>query len=369
MRIERIDIYRVGMPLIYPFRTAYGNDDRIESILVRMAGGGQIGWGESTPWQSPGYSPECAPTAMIVVRDFLAPQLIGQDITSGVQLQDRLALVKGNPFAKAALDTAWWDLHARLLGRPLYHVLGGQKPVVDVGADFGVMESVDLLLATIGQAAEAGFKRVKLKYRPGWALDMVRAVRSAFPDLVFHVDCNSAYTLEQADELRALDAFNLAMIEQPLGHDDLIDHATLARTLRTPICLDESITSPAKARKAIAAGACGWINIKPARVGGHTPALAIHDLCQRAGVPCWVGGMLESSVGAHHCMALATLPNIRYPSDIFPSDRFYRRDLSNPPVVLSGPSQATCPAQPGCGAGPDEAELDRLTIESASLRA
>jgi len=365
MKIDRIEIYRVGMPLVYPFRTAFGNDDRIESILVKITSGDHYGWGESTPWQSPGYSAECAPTAFIIIRDFLAPLLLGQDIASGDDLQQRLACVKGNNFAKASLDHAWWDLHARMTVRPLWKVLGGRRNVVDVGADFGIMESVDLLLKTIDGALQAGFKRVKLKYRPGWELDMIRAVRKTFPTAVFHVDCNSAYTLSDADMLRRLDEFNLAMIEQPLMHDDLIDHATLQRELKTPICLDESITSVAKARKAKEIGACRWINIKPGRVGGLTNALAIHNYCQSVGIPCWVGGMLESSLGAFQCAALATLPNFVYPNDIFPSDRFYKHDLSDPPVVLSGPSQLTLPDTAGCGAEPNPDRLKAQTLESA----
>jgi O-succinylbenzoate synthase len=368
MKIDSIEIYRVKMPLIYPFRTAFGNDDTIESILVKMTSGGHFGWGESTPWQSPGYSSECAATAMIILRDFLAPLLLRQDIQSGEELQQRLSCVKGNNFAKAALDLAWWDLQAKMNNRPLYQILGGKRNTVDVGADFGIMESIDLLLQTIDTAVKAGFKRVKLKYRPGWELDMIRAVRKAFPNMIFHVDCNSVYTLENTEMLKRLDEFDLAMIEQPLMNDDLIDHATLQRQIKTPICLDESITSPAKARKAIEIKACGWVNIKPGRVGGLTNAIKIHDLCQSAGIPCWVGGMLESSVGAHHCLALATLPNFKYPNDIFPTDRFYKQDLSDPPVILSGPSQATAPEKPGCGTEPNEKRVKDQSLDKVVLK-
>ena len=368
MKITSVEIYRVGMPLVYPFRTAFGNDDRIESILVKMTSDAGFGWGESTPWQSPGYSAECAPTAFIILRDFLAPLILGKDLRCGEDLQQALSPVKGNPFAKAALDLAWWDLFARNTGQPLYKALGGGRRTVDVGADFGIMESIDLLLKTIDTAVRAGFKRIKLKYRPGWELDMIAAVRKAFPSTVFHVDGNSAYTLADAKMLKRLDEFDLAMIEQPLMHDDLVDHATLQRQLRTPICLDESITSAAKARKAVELKACGWINIKPGRVGGLTNAKAIHDVCQNAGIPCWVGGMLESSLGAWHCAALATLPNFKYPNDIFPSDRFYKEDLSDPPVILSGPSQVTIPDVPGCGAEPNLKRLAAQTIEKTCCR-
>jgi o-succinylbenzoate synthase len=368
-RIESIEIYRVATPLLYPFRTAFGNDETIESVLVKMTADGIVGWGEAAPWRNPAYSPECGAGTYLVVRDFLAPLLLGQEIDSGEQLQAKLACVKSNPFAKASLDLAWWDLYAKGRQEPLWKTLGGKGPVVDVGADFGVMDAVDDLLRVIGEAMEAGYKRVKLKYRPGWELDMITAVRKEFPDTVFHVDCNSAYTLDDVAMIKALDDFDLAMVEQPLSHDDLVDHATLQAQLETPICLDESITSPAKARKAIQIKACGWVNIKPGRVGGLTQAVKIHDTCQAAGIPCWVGGMLECSVGAMHCVALATLPNFTYPNDIFPTDRFWAEDLGDPPIVHSGPSQISASEEPGCGAEPNAERLARCTLEHAALRA
>jgi o-succinylbenzoate synthase len=368
MKIDSIEIYRVRMPLIYPFRTAFGNDDTIESILVRMSSGSFYGWGESTPWQSPAYSSECASTAFIIIRDFLAPLLLGQDLRSGDELQHKLSVVKDNYFAKAALDLAWWDFYTKMMNVPLFKALGGNRTVVYAGADFGIMGNVELLLMTIDSAVKAGFKRIKLKYRPGWELDMISAVRKNFPDTVFHVDCNSAYTLDDIEMLKQLDKFNLAMIEQPLMHNDLIDHATLQKQIKTPICLDESITSAEKARKAIEIGACKWINIKPGRVGGLTPAVKIHDLCQKSGIPCWVGGMLESSLGAHHCMALASLPNFKYPNDLFPTDRFFKQDLSDPPMVLSGPSQFMLPKASGCGAEPNQRQLIAQTIEKVSIK-
>ncbi|MHB9130958.1 MAG: o-succinylbenzoate synthase [Armatimonadota bacterium] len=365
MRITSIELYRVNMPLIYPFRTAFGNDDAIESVLVRLESDGVYGWGESAPWRLPAYSSEWAAGVFLLLRDVLAPAILGTDIDSGEALQLRFAGLKGNPFARAALDTAWWDLHARLLQQPLWQVIGGCRQQVEVGADFGIMESIDALLAEIDTAVRAGFKRIKLKYRPGWELEMVSAVRAAFPDTVFHVDCNSAYHLDALPMFKALDAYGLAMIEQPLAHDDLVDHARLQGEIATPICLDESINSPAAARKAIQLGACRWINIKPGRVGGITPALAIHDICREAGIPCWIGGMLESAVGASHCLALATLPNIQYPSDVFPSNRFYTEDLGVPAMALSGPSVMTASALPGIGAEPDPARLAKHTIERA----
>ncbi|NQU12198.1 o-succinylbenzoate synthase [bacterium] len=366
--ITGLQLYRVNMPLVYPFRTAFGNDAAIESVLVRMEADGLVGWGETAPWRHPAYSPECAAGVFLVIREFLAPLVLGQDIASGDELQRALAPVKGNPFAKAGLDLAWWDLHAQRRGQPLWQVIGGRGGPVDVGADFGIMENIDRLLTTIEQAVRQGFKRVKLKYRPGWELEVLEAVRRQFPQTVFHVDCNSAYTLADTPMLRELDRFGLAMVEQPLMHDDLVDHAALQRELKTPICLDESITSPDKARQAIQLQACGWVNIKAGRVGGITNALTIHNLCHAAGIPCWIGGMLESAVGQSHSLALASLPNIRYPSDIFPTSRFYQRDLARPAIALSGPSQMTLSNAPGVGAAPDPEMLAAWTVDTVTLR-
>src|SRR5262249_33013385 len=292
-RIDRIDLYRVAMPLIYPWRTAYGEDAVIQSVLVKITSDSLVSWGETSPLAGPMYSPEWAAGVFQVARDWLAPRLVRQTIGSGEQLQQLLGIFKGNYFAKAGFDLAWWDLHAKALGQPLYRVLGGKSPNVIIGADFGVMDSVDELLPKIAEAVAAGFRRVKLKFRPGWDLPMLRAVRRQFPDTIFHIDCNSGYRLADAPLFRAVDEFHLAMIEQPLTHDDLLDHAELQKQIRTPICLDESITSLEKTRKAIAIDACRYVNIKPGRVGGLTNAVAIHNLCREHGIPCWVGGMLE----------------------------------------------------------------------------
>lgn len=369
MLIERIDLYRVAMPLLYPWRTAYGEDAVIESILVKLTAGQHIGWGEASPLAAPLYSPEWAAGVFATMRQWLAPRLVGQDLQSGQQLQQLLCPVKGNQFAKGGLDLAWWDLHAQELGQPLYRVLGGSNPVVTVGADFGVMDRIEDLVKSVTAAVAAGFKRIKLKFRPGWDLPMLRAVRQACPDAVIHIDCNSGYRLADVPLFRAVDEFNLAMIEQPLAHDDLLDHAALQQQIRTPICLDESITSVDRVRQALEIGACKYVNIKPGRVGGLTNAVAIHELCQRHGTPCWVGGMLESAVGVAHCVALGTLPGFTYPADVFPTSRFYKQDLAEPEIVLSGVSQVTALDRPGIGTVPDPDRLQRLTVEHAAILA
>jgi O-succinylbenzoate synthase len=368
MRIDSIEIYHVAMPLVYPFRTAFGNDDTIESLLVKLVSGDHYGWGESAPWQYPAYSAEFAEGQFLLSKKIITRSLIGKDISTGKQLQQELSWIKGNFFAKAGFDLAWWDLYAKMQNKPLWQVIGGKSPDVEAGADFGIMENIPLLIKTMEKAVAEGYKRVKLKYRPGWELDMISAVRKAFPDLVMHVDCNSAYTLADIEMLKQLDKYNLAMIEQPLMNDDLVDHAVLQAQIKTPVCLDESITSPARARKAIQMKACGWINIKPGRVGGITNAVEIHDIAAAAGIPCWIGGMLESALGANFCIALATLPNIKYPCDVFPTSRFYKKDLSVPETVHSAPSMFKARNVPGVGAEPDPEMLSRETLNQAVFK-
>ena len=373
MRIDAIDIYHVAMPLISPWRTAYGEDYTIDSVLVRLRSGDHEGWGEATPFAAPCYSAEWAAGAFGLVRDWLAPALLGQDVTSGEDLQRRLAHFKGNPFAKASLDTAWWVLEATRQGVPLHRLLGATRSMIDVGADFSVMDSIDDLIRHMGEAFDKGFRRIKLKYRPGWDVTMIQAVRSVFPDQTIHIDCNSGYSVADFDMFFRLDDFGLAMIEQPLSHDDVLDHARLQAAIRTPVCLDESVNSLSRAEQAIDLGSCRWINIKPGRVGGLTPALAIHNLAQSAGIPCWVGGMLESAIGARVCIALAMLDNFKYPADIFPSSRFYVEDLSEPAVELvtsaEGSPSVTAREVPGIGTKPHPDRLRERTMAEAHLEA
>ena len=369
MKIDSIELFHVAMPLISPWRTAYGEDADIHAVLCRMTSGSVSGWGESAPFAAPCYSPECAGGLFGVTRDWLAPAVLGKNIESGQQLQDHLAVYKGNLFAIAVLDNAWWSMHSKISNKPLHEALGATRNEVPVGADFGVMDNIDNLLPLIGQAIDDGFPRVKLKFRPGWDTPVLQAVRKQFPDLVFHIDCNSGYRLSDTELFQHIDEFNLSMIEQPLQHDDLIDHAKLQSEIKTPVCLDESMTTVRRAEQAIELKSCGYMNIKPGRVGGLTNAVAIHDVCQQAGIPCWVGGMLESATGAAHCAALAMLDNFTYPADIFPSSRFYHEDLSNPPLELI----RTADGVPGIRASetlpePVPQRLDKMTLEKVSLK-
>ena len=369
MQIDRIELFHVAMPLIAPWRTAYGEDSVVESVLCRMTSGSIDAWGEGCPLAAPCYSPEHAGGVFETTARWMAPQIVGRDIRSGEELQQRLALFKGNPFAKAVLDCAWWNLHSKIENRPLHELWGATRDVVAVGDDFGVLDTIDELLGKIEGAVERGFPRIKLKYRPGWDLPMLRRVRQEFPEAVFHIDCNSGYTLRDLDMFRQIDELNLAMIEQPLNHDDLVDHATLQRAIRTPVCLDESIASVRHVEKAIELQSCEYVNIKPGRVGGLTNAVKIHDLCRAAGIPCWVGGMLESAGGVAQCVSLAMLDNFTYPADIFPSARYYAEDLADPPItLLVGPDEPSVRA-PQQMPEPVPERLERMTVQRRVIEA
>ena len=335
MKFDKIELYHVAMPLIYPWRTAYGEDSEIHSVLCRVTSGSVSAWSESCPLDAPCYSPEHAAGVFLTAKRWFGPALLNQDISSGDDLQHRLSHFKGNQFAKALFDHAWWTLHSRIENRPLHEIWGATRNEVEVGDDFGIRDSVDDLIALIAESVKKNFPRVKLKYRPGWDNDMLAVVRKEFPEQTFHIDCNSGYRLRDLNLFKKVDEFDLAMIEQPLAHDDLVDHAELQQNITTPVCLDESITSVEKDEKAIRLKSCQYINIKPARVGGITNALKIHDLARDANIPCWVGGMLESATGVAMCVELAMLDNFIYPADIFPSSRYYRTDLSQEPIVLS----------------------------------
>ena len=335
MRIDRLDAYYVEMPLLYPWRTAYGEDAEIHSVLVKAISGEQTGWSEATPFFAPHYLPESAGSVFHLVTEVFGPQVVGREFETARELTERLDVFKGNSFAKAAIEICWWTLESATTGTPLHRLLGGETREVVAGADFGIQDSYDMLLGNIQKAVDANFPRIKLKVARGWDLEMLHIVRDTFPDMTFHIDCNSGYTLDDLPLFKAIDPLGLAFIEQPLNYADVLDHAELARQIETPICLDESIVSVKAAEQALQVEACKYINIKPARVGGLTNSLEIHDLARDAGVPVWVGGMLESAVGASICVELATLPNFTYPGDLFPSSRFYEQDLAEPSLELT----------------------------------
>lgn len=366
MLIEKIEIFNVCNPCKITYKTSFGVSRAFDSIVVKFTSGDFVGWGEAAAGGFPGFSPECAQTGYIIGRDFFIPQLLDKDIENSRQLQDLLNVYRGNFFSKAAFDMAWWNLYSKMQNKPFYKVIGGIRDEVDAGIAVGALENFDQLIEKIDGLIAQGYPRIKLKYCPGWELDMIATVRSHFPDTVFHIDCNAAYTLANIDMFKKLDKYNLAMIEQPLAYDDLIDHAELQRKISTPVCLDESINSPDKVRKAVQIKACKFVNIKHGRVGGITNALEINRICADAGIPCWIGGMGESSLGVNVGLSLATLPNIGYPSDITPSGKFYEEDLCSP--ITDNPSAGKFrPMQtPGIGTEPDMDVLSKTTLQKFS---
>ena len=335
MNIDKLEVYYVAMPLIQPWRTAYGADYDIHSVLTKAYSGDTYAWSESTPFYAPTYLNESAGSVFYHVSEIFGPHIVGKNYDSPEDLDKELSIFKGNSFAKAAIEICYWTLQSKIESEPLHKLLGGESKEVIAGADFGILDSFDELLLNIQKAVDKGFPRVKLKAAPGWDLDMLKAVRSTFPDITVHIDCNSGYTLDDLPLFKQIDKLNLAFIEQPLHWNDIIDHAKLAREIETPICLDETIHSVKTAEQALSIDACKYINIKPGRVGGLYNAKQIHDIAENSGVPVWVGGMLESALGGAICIELATLSNFKYPGDLFPSSRFYVQDLCDPPNELT----------------------------------
>ena len=368
MKIDSIEVYYVALPLLYPWRTAYGEDPDIHSVLVKMVSGEFAGWGETAPLRGPTYSPETAMSVYHVITEFLAPVLVGQEIDTAEDLLKSFEWVKGNPFAKAGPETAWWNLKAEMEGRPLHELLGGAFRQVEAGSDFGIQDSYDMLLKKIQGACDRGFRRIKLKVRPGWDLEMLKIVRSTFPKQTFHIDCNSGYSLADIPLFKEIDKLRLAMIEQPLFHTDLLEHAELQKQIETPICLDESITSIRSFEWALRLKSCRVLNVKTGRVGGLSVAVKLHDMARDAGIPCWVGSMLESGVGEGILIELATLDNFTYPGDLFPSNFHYRQDVTNPEVILSDLCTYTPSKVPGIPFKPVMERIKAVTLHSKVIK-
>jgi len=349
MKIEQVELHHIDMPLVHPFETSFSREYTRPCILVSVHADGLTGWGECTAHAGPWYSSETVETAWHVLRDFLIPAVLGQEIRSPAEVVTRFRRVRGHPMARAALENAIWDLLAQEAGVSLAQMLGGQRQRVSVGVSVGIEPTLEALLERVAEYVAEGYGRVKLKIKPGWDVAVVRAVRERWPNLPLQVDANSAYTLADALVFRELDQFDLLLIEQPLHYDDIVDHARLQAQLRTPLCLDESIHSPEHARWALELDACRVINIKVGRVGGLTAAQQIHDLCAERGVPVWCGGMLETNVGRATNVALATLPNFALPGDISASARYYQEDIAEPNFVLNDDSTLSVPTGPGLG--------------------
>jgi O-succinylbenzoate synthase len=361
LRLDALELSLVRLPLLEPFEVSFGRMESRLVFLVRLEVGPHSGWGECVAWEPPLYSYETVGTARHVIREHLAPTILGTEVRGLADLASRFAAFRGHPMAKAAIELAFVDLVARLRGEPIAAVIGGVRRRVEVGVSLGIEPTVDALDERVRRFLALGYRRIKLKIKPGADVSVVSEIRRRHPRILLSVDANAAYTLADAGHLRQLDAFDLLMIEQPLAHDDIVDHASLQRTLTTPICLDESITSHARARQALDTGACRIVNMKVGRVGGYSEALRIHDLCVERGVPLWCGGMFESGIGRAHNVALASLAGFNLPGDISGSRRYFERDVIVPPVEVAEDGTVAVPTSPGLGFEVDTAFLESRT--------
>ncbi len=349
MRIERIEVRHVRLPLRSPFETSFGRTEAKEFLLVSVSAEGVTGHAECVADVDPYYLPETNGTALHVLRDFLAPLLLREDPGHPRELSALFARVRGHEMAKAALEMAVWEWEARRQGVPLYRLLGGRAGEIAAGVSIGLQKDAGALLDKVAAEVAAGYHRIKIKIKPGHDRELVEAIRRQFPAVPLMVDANGAYSLADVPLFRALDAFDLMMVEQPLAWNDIVDHAALQKEIRTAVCLDESIRSADDARHALALGACRIVNIKVGRVGGFAGALAVHDLCRKRGAPVWCGGMLESGIGRLHNVHLQTLPGFTLPGDTSASARYFDEDLIDPPVVVSPAGMIRVPEGPGIG--------------------
>lgn len=365
--IKQIKLRKLNMQLKHPFTVSFGTfHDKRFYIIEASDGEGNSGFGESVAFTSPWYSEETVQTNLHVMKDFLIPIIKENAINHPDDLLTLFKPIKRHPMAKAALEGAVWDLYAKRNDMTLAKALGGDKKQIDVGVSISIKPTVKDLLTEVEESVKAGFKRIKIKIKPGLDVDVLREVRNAFPDIPIMADANSAYTLDDIDHLKQLDDLNLMMIEQPLAHDDIIDHATLQKHMKTPICLDESIHSFDDARKAIELGSCQIINIKIGRVGGLTEAKRIHDYCAAHGVDVWCGGMLEAGVGRAHNIALTTLDGFTLPGDTAGSERYWEKDIITPEVIVEN-GVIHVPDKPGIGYDLDEKALQMFTVEEETF--
>ncbi|HTZ84226.1 MAG TPA: o-succinylbenzoate synthase [Candidatus Acidoferrales bacterium] len=364
MKIERITLREIRMRLRAPFETSFGVTQQRRILLVEAIAEGVSGWGEITAMESPSYNAETADTAWHIVSDFIAPVLIGQDLNSASDLPSLLGPIRGHAMAKAGVENAVWDIEAQQRSLPLWKLLGGTRDEIACGVSLGIRENPDLLVRKVEEEVSAGYQRIKLKIKPGKDLGYVAAVRREFPEILLSVDANSAYTLADTGHLRELDEFNLLMMEQPLGWDDIYSHAQLQERIRTSICLDECINHQRDAETALELGACRIINIKLGRVGGHSGARKVHDVCVQRDVPVWCGGMLESGIGRAHNIAMSTLSGFTLPGDVSASRRYWEEDIIEPEVEVSARGTIASQGAPGLGYAIKTKLIEELTVRS-----
>lgn len=360
MKLRRATLREIHLKLLYPFQTSFGTSDLRRILLIEVEADGVIGWGESTAGENPFYSYETVETAWLILRDYLWPIVRGKDVAAA-DVWDMLAPVRGHNMAKAGLEIATWDAEAKQKNVPLAKLLGGTREEIPCGVSIGLQPTLSGLIKKVDESLAAGYQRIKIKIKPSQDIDLVRSLRERFPRVRLMADANSAYTLADVAMIKQLDDFHLMMIEQPLGWDDIYSHAQLQRQLQTPICLDECIHDTEQARAAIEMKACQIINIKLGRVGGHTAARRMHDVCEAKSVPVWCGGMLESGIGRAHNIAMSSLSNFSLPGDVSASKRYWAEDIIEPEVEVTRQGSIVVPTGPGIGYIPCVDRIESLT--------
>lgn len=366
--IRSVELIEINMPLVHFFETSFGRTTARRIILVRVEDtDGTQGWGEVTCGETPSYSDEWTDSAWMTIKKILAPMVTAKSFEKASDVWDVMKNVRGHRMSKAAIETACWDLEAKKLGVPLWRHIGGTRNVIECGVSIGIQDSIEQLFEKIQTELDAGYRRIKIKIKPGWDHDVIKQVRERFTDIPLMADANSAYTLNDLDLFKRMDEFDLMMFEQPLAHDDVLDHSKLQREIKTPICLDESIRSPDDARKAIELAACRIINIKLGRVGGYTQAKQIEAICRSANVPVWCGGMLESGIGRAHNIAMSTLAGFTLPGDVSASTRYWHEDIIAPVVQISDDGKVTAQTAPGIGFDINGVRIDKLKTRSLTV--
>jgi O-succinylbenzoate synthase len=369
MKIEQIHLREIRMSLKVPFETSFGVTQDRRILLVEVLSDGVSGWGEVTTGETPSYNAETTDTAWHVISDFIAPIVIGKELGDAAEVEHLLSGIRGHGMAKAGVENAIWDIEAQHRGIPLARLLGGTRDEIPCGVSLGIRENAQSLVHAVEKERRCGYQRIKLKIKPGKDIEFVAAVRKQFPTILLSVDANSAYSLDDVEWLRRLDEFELLMIEQPLGWDDIYAHSQLQACLRTAICLDECINHVQHAAAAIELGACRIINLKLGRVGGHHGARKVHDYCSQHSVPVWCGGMLESGIGRAHNVAMSTLPNFSLPGDVSASQRYWDEDIVEPEIEVSPQGTIRVPKRAGLGFFVKRKLIDRLTCRERNWKA
>ncbi len=368
MKIKSIELIEINLPLVHFFETSFGRTYERRIILARVVDeNNNEGWGECTAGETPSYSEEWTDACWQVLEKILAPMLVGKEFETAENVWDILKNVRGNRMSKAAIETAVWDLEAKKLNVPLWKHLGGVNQEIACGVSIGIQDSIEQLLEKIQIELDAGYQRIKIKISPRWDYEVIKKVRETFGDILLMGDANSAYSLDDIDKLKSLDEFKLMMLEQPLAHDDIIDHAKLQREISTPICLDEPIKSPEDARKAIELKSGKIINVKNGRVGGHSESKRIEEICRTANMPIWCGGMLESGIGRAHNIAISTLAGFTLPGDVSASKRYWHEDIIEPAVEVSPNGTIIAPESAGIGFDVKENLINKLAVRRVKI--